>query len=97
VPVKHIEEIKSQVTRFSDTPAHDDILGFITNLNRSVRGMPVSQAPPPSPIVQSIVGVLDTLSSWIDQIPPLPNAQRFGNKAFRTWLDRLTHHVHFAF
>src|ERR1044072_2800409 len=27
--------------------------------------------------------------SWIDEIPPLPTPQRFGNKAFRTWMSRL--------
>jgi len=33
--------------------------------------------------------LLDELDRWIDEIPPLPTAQRFGNLAFRTWGKRL--------
>jgi hypothetical protein len=33
--------------------------------------------------------MLDILDAWIDDIPPLPTPQRFGNLAFRTWGKRL--------
>ncbi len=33
--------------------------------------------------------MLDKLDQWIDEIPPLPTPQRFGNLAFRTWGKRL--------
>lgn len=33
--------------------------------------------------------MLDTMESWIDQIPPIDQPQRFGNKAFRTWCSKL--------
>ena len=33
--------------------------------------------------------MLDTMNSWIDEIPPTDQPQRFGNKAFRTWCNRL--------
>lgn len=33
--------------------------------------------------------LLNTLDLWIDEIPPLQSAQRFGNLAFRTWGARL--------
>jgi hypothetical protein len=34
--------------------------------------------------------MLDTLSKWVDETPPIdPTAQRFGNKAYRDWLDRV--------
>lgn len=29
------------------------------------------------------------LNAWIDEIPPLVQRSRFGNKAFRIWFDRL--------
>lgn len=29
--------------------------------------------------------VLDTLSAWVDQIPPVTQSLRYGNPAFRTW------------
>lgn len=33
--------------------------------------------------------LLDKLDNWIDEIPPLPTPQRFGNLAFRTWGKKL--------
>lgn len=33
--------------------------------------------------------LLDTLESWIQDIPPQNTPQRFGNIAFRTWGARL--------
>jgi serine/threonine-protein phosphatase 2A activator len=35
------------------------------------------------------MNMLDTLDRWIDDIPPLPTPQRFGNVAFRAWGKRL--------
>jgi serine/threonine-protein phosphatase 2A activator len=39
--------------------------------------------------VRDMIAFLDTLDKWIDEIPPLPTPQRFGNLAFRTWGRRL--------
>jgi serine/threonine-protein phosphatase 2A activator len=36
--------------------------------------------------------LLDTLKAWIDDIPPLESPQRFGNRAFRDWMQRLEQH-----
>lgn len=36
-----------------------------------------------------MLGLLDELDRWIDEVPPLPTPQRFGNLAFRTWGERL--------
>lgn len=33
--------------------------------------------------------MLDTLDAWLEEFPPLANAQRFGNKAFRSWAAKL--------
>ena len=33
--------------------------------------------------------MLDVLDGWIEEIPPLPTPQRFGNLAFRQWGKRL--------
>lgn len=39
--------------------------------------------------IDRILALLDTLSDWVDEIPPLQTPQRFGNLAFRTWGARL--------
>jgi serine/threonine-protein phosphatase 2A activator len=37
----------------------------------------------------SLVKIMDTISQWIDEIPPIDQPQRFGNKAYRDWFKRL--------
>ena len=37
----------------------------------------------------AMLDVMVELNQWIDEIPPLVQLSRFGNKAFRIWFDRL--------
>jgi serine/threonine-protein phosphatase 2A activator len=32
---------------------------------------------------------LETLDKWVDEIPPIHQPMRFGNKSFRTWQDKV--------
>lgn len=32
---------------------------------------------------------LDKLNRWVDEVPPVEQPMRFGNKAFKTWLERI--------
>lgn len=41
--------------------------------------------------------MLDTLDAWLEDFPPLANAQRFGNKAFRNWAEKLREVKLFSF
>ena len=52
--------------------------------------------PPPKSNTQkylqatmALLDLVNTFDKWIDEIPPLPTPQRFGNLAFRTWGKRL--------
>ncbi len=36
-----------------------------------------------------ILVVLDKLMAWVDEVPPIEQPQRFGNKAFKTWLNKV--------
>jgi serine/threonine-protein phosphatase 2A activator len=40
-------------------------------------------------VIARLLTLLDTLDLWIEEIPPLDTPQRYGNRAFRTWLTRL--------
>jgi serine/threonine-protein phosphatase 2A activator len=37
--------------------------------------------------------MLDILSNWVDEIPPIEQPQRFGNISFRTWLNKVKEEV----
>ncbi|CAN0402789.1 unnamed protein product, partial [Phaeothamnion confervicola] len=44
---------------------------------------------PVSHAISHIVGMMETMAGWVDEIPALQQPMRFGNKAFRTWHQRL--------
>lgn len=36
-----------------------------------------------------MLNLLTILSKWIDEIPPIQQPQRFGNKAFKLWSNKV--------
>lgn len=64
-------------------------MGFILALNESVQGKALNVEYTQSPTIASIVQMLNEFDEWITQIPPTEQPQRFGNKSFREWHERL--------
>ena len=65
---------------------------FIQSLNESVTNCKVSdgQLEPKSRVITEILNMLDNMDSWIADIPPdSSSVSRFGNIAFRIWIERL--------
>jgi serine/threonine-protein phosphatase 2A activator len=87
-PAKLINS-EADVARFLASVAFDRIVGFLLLLNESVKGKSLDEDHPTSPTIQAIGEVLDVLVSWIDEIPPSTGPRRFGNVAFRQWMQRL--------
>ncbi|CAO3637747.1 unnamed protein product [Mucor hiemalis] len=75
-PLQRIHEQKD-INDFVTTQAFDCIMTFVMLLNQSVLQKKISDPCFVSP------------KSWLSDFPPLPNAQRFGNKAFRFWVEKL--------
>ncbi|CAG8441544.1 16399_t:CDS:2 [Acaulospora morrowiae] len=85
VPTKRINE-QQDVTEWINSEAFSRFMRFIENLNESGVNKMISD---PCFISEKIINSLDTMMSWVDEIPPLPTPQRFGNKAFRNWIARM--------
>lgn len=79
----------SDVTKWEKSEAYQDILGFLTSMNNAVRGKKLSAECDVSPVTINLLKMLDTLSQWIDDIPAVDQPQRYGNKAFRDFYDKL--------
>lgn len=39
--------------------------------------------------IQALVGVMEELLSLVKEFPPIQQPMRFGNKAFRSWLEQV--------
>ncbi|KII84348.1 hypothetical protein PLICRDRAFT_57753 [Plicaturopsis crispa FD-325 SS-3] len=89
VPVLKIHTDRD-VETWKRTRGYQDYGLFLRRLTNSVVGYQLPWTnPSPSSAITSMMSMLDTLDSWIDDIPPQQSPQRFGNLAFRTWGKRL--------
>ncbi|KAH9838735.1 Phosphotyrosyl phosphatase activator [Rhodofomes roseus] len=77
------------VAYWKTTRGHQDFGLFLRRLNESVVGHNLPYTEPVGDAATRMIALLDTLDGWIDEIPPLPTPQRYGNLAFRTWGKRL--------
>jgi len=86
---KRVVKTPDDLKDWPKTQAYAEFLGFIQILNKAVQGKKVSDDVPASPIITKLVDLLEKFSGWVDEIPPIDQPQRFGNKAFREWSKRL--------
>uniref|UniRef100_A0A7S4NVC1 Serine/threonine-protein phosphatase 2A activator n=1 Tax=Paramoeba aestuarina TaxID=180227 RepID=A0A7S4NVC1_9EUKA len=62
---------------------------FLTRVSGAVKGKRISQAKCSSPLLNAILGVFVDMKDWLEEIPPISQPMRYGNKAFRDFLARL--------
>ncbi|XP_022737993.1 serine/threonine-protein phosphatase 2A activator-like [Durio zibethinus] len=88
-PIKKITS-HDDIRKFHDSLTSKNFLGFIVALSESIRAHKISDPSHESPTISVIVSIIETLSLWIDQIPPVQQSSRYGNISYRTWHERLT-------
>jgi serine/threonine-protein phosphatase 2A activator len=85
-----IEELE----KWKKTLAHKQLLQFVQQLNHFAKdkskGVNDYEEITLAPLI-SLRTLITELNQLVDQVAPLQNdrGQRFGNKAFRTWIERL--------
>ncbi|XP_069939311.1 serine/threonine-protein phosphatase 2A activator isoform X4 [Cherax quadricarinatus] len=77
------------VKKWEQSNAYQDIIGFLTAMNTAVKGKKLSVECAVSPVTVGLLNMLDTISHWIDDIPPVDQPQRYGNTAFRDFYAKL--------
>ncbi|KAL1491420.1 hypothetical protein ABEB36_012021 [Hypothenemus hampei] len=88
-PVKLVKT-QDDMQKWDKSEAYFEYLGFIFAINDSIKGISNTKGSQnASENITKIVVLLDTLSNWIDDIPPIQQPQRFGNAAFKTWYNQL--------
>ena len=71
-------------------------MGCINAFNEAVKGKKSSTQHPYNESIKKLVQLLEQLDRWIDEIPPTDQPQRFGNKSFRIWFQRLSDVLYFV-
>lgn len=89
IPTKQIRN-QDDMIRWEKSEAYQEYLGFIHLVGEAISGKKIrDEKISKSDNVNKLLNILDQLSKWIEEIQPLEQQQRFGNKAFRDWYDRL--------
>lgn len=71
------------------TQAYHDILGFINGISTSIQGKKLSAIVEASPIAEAVANIFVKLNALLDETPPCDQPQRFGNKSYRDWYQKL--------
>lgn len=79
----------ADLQKFLKSQALKDFMGFILALNEAAQGQPVSAQTSASAAIDSLVSMLDTLNTWVDEIPPAKQALRYGNPSYRDWFAKV--------
>lgn len=80
---------KADLQKFLKSHALKDFMGFILALNEAAQGQPTAAQTVTSAAIDSTVKVLDTLNTWVDEIPPAKQALRYGNPSYRDWFAKV--------
>lgn len=88
-PVKIISS-QNDIARFHSSSAFANFLGFVVSLSEAIKSRKLSDPCHVSPGVSALVGVIEKLSSFVDEIPPAPQSSRYGNVTYRSWHDRMS-------
>jgi len=88
-PTKVIKSV-DDVKKWEESEAYAQYLGFIQAVGDAIVGKTIRSTDiVVNPATERALEILTKLSSWIDEIPPVTQQQRFGNKAYKTWHERL--------
>jgi len=88
IPTKKINT-QTELAAFHRSPTYRALLGYIQKLGDKVNAIPNSVEYSISDKVKLIIEILHEMEVWIDEIPPIPQPMRYGNKAARSWHKRL--------
>jgi hypothetical protein len=93
-PVKCIHS-SQDLESFNKSSLQQEILRFVQACAEAVVDVPnSSENIHISPILQRFVAFMEELYQLVESTPPIKQPMRFGNKAFRTWHERLPSYIH---
>lgn len=87
LPTKKINTL-ADVNVFLNSQAYKRITEFLEKVNTAVEGKPCFNEAK-TPLILNILKIFDQMNTYIDEIPPQTNKQRYGNKSFRDYHARL--------
>eukprot|EP00922_Rhytidocystis_sp_ex-Travisia-forbesii_P050161 GHVS01074608.1.p1 GENE.GHVS01074608.1~~GHVS01074608.1.p1 ORF type:complete len:338 (+),score=48.21 GHVS01074608.1:100-1113(+) len=86
VPEKCIKN-EADLLTFTTSKFYRELINFLTDLGNHVKGCPIQIDRKGSDAVQAVTALMGEVEQMTERFPPVQQAMRFGNKAFRPWYD----------
>lgn len=87
IPSKKINDEVS-LQKFLSSATSMDLAMFIVECQKAVKSSKMTKTELP-PKMSAFMDYLQKIYDWLDEVPPIDQPMRFGNKAFRTWMDKI--------
>ncbi|XP_026726367.1 serine/threonine-protein phosphatase 2A activator-like [Trichoplusia ni] len=87
-PEKAVKSI-TDMAIWEKSEAYMEYTGFIATINQAIMAKPLTVDCKISENVRRLVVMLEKIEQLMDLFPPVDQPQRFGNVAFRDWLERV--------
>ena len=87
IPEKKIME-GDTLQLFQESAVYKELMMFITVLQKSVQGTQMSTTDLPDCLLP-LYELIKKYEGYVDEIPPIEQPMRFGNKAFKSWVDKV--------
>ncbi|KAF2074106.1 hypothetical protein CYY_004591 [Polysphondylium violaceum] len=91
-PIKIITD-QTELNKFLCTKQCKHFIDFIQRLGDKIVNKPNSTETKISNLTENIIKMIKELELWIDSIPPLAQPMRYGNKAYRTFYQKLVDNI----
>ena len=78
---------ENDLANFKSSKTYNDFFKFVKSCSEHL--LPFDESIDDSPKVKCVLNFIDKIMQLIDEIPPIKQPMRFGNKAFRTWHTQL--------
>lgn len=88
-PVKVVKLPNDIKSKWDNSQALHDLLAFIAMLNNAVKDTKMTDPCHVSQATQQVLLMLEKMDKWIEDFPPINQPQRYGNKAYRDWHNKL--------
>ncbi|XP_037041992.1 serine/threonine-protein phosphatase 2A activator [Bradysia coprophila] len=88
IPTKCVKNM-GDMAMWEKSEAYYDIVGFINSISNAVQGIKNTVYLEQIPVVQKLLELFEKLSKMVDDTPPIDQPQRFGNKAYRDWFEKM--------
>lgn len=77
------------LSKYQHSPSCMDFVMFLVECQKAVKSSKMTETILP-PHIQPLYDYLEKIDKQLDEVPPVESPMRFGNKAFKSWVELIS-------